>query len=175
MQTSRLIAFAAFNMRQQEMQTPLCRLALFLHPWYRSVAAKGEAEYAEVLDAAAIIWKKNRHSAAEITNLLSEIGKYRLGRRPFLGALASGDLSSLRDYWENIRVSQPSTAAKEAQYQLPSLALIVHDIKPHAADPEKTFSLMSFFHTARRNQLLSRTTTTMTAIKMHYSANDKKR
>ena len=166
---------AAFNMRQLEMQTPLCRLALFLHPWYRSVAAKSEAEYREVLDAAAIIWKNNRHGAAAIKALLSEIGKYRLGRRPFFGALATGDLSSLRDYWENIRISQPSTTTEGEQYQLPSLARIVHDIKPHAADPEKTFSLMSFYHTARRNQLLSKITSAMTAIKMHRSANDKKR
>jgi len=50
---------------------------------------------------------------------------------------------------------------------LPALALIVHDIKPHAANPEEMASLMGYFHSARSNQLLSTTSATMTAVKMH--------
>ena len=44
------------------------------------------------------------------------------------------------------------------------------DIKPHAADPEKTFSLMGWYHSARRSQLVFRTTTAMATIKMHHQS-----
>ncbi|DBA95103.1 TPA: hypothetical protein ACH3X1_002615 [Trebouxia sp. C0004] len=52
--------------------------------------------------------------------------------------------------------------------------MIVHDVNPHAADPEKTFSLMAhetmgFFDTSRRTSLLHSTTTAMTTIKMHHT------
>jgi len=89
-------------------------------------------------------------SGQEAAQLLAEIGKYRIRARPYSVTLASGDLDSLREYWENLRITK-----SDVPLQLPLLALIIHDIKPHAADPEKTFSLMGFFHTARRNQLLS--------------------
>ncbi|DBA87856.1 TPA: hypothetical protein ACH3X1_004852 [Trebouxia sp. C0004] len=80
--------------------------------------------------------------------------------------MTDGGLDSLRIYWNGI---QHSAAASGASLQLPALAVKIHDIKPHAADPEKTFSLMSFFHTSKRNQLRSETTTAMTAIKMHFT------
>ena len=72
-----------------------------------------------------------------------------------------GELSTLRLYWKSI-------ASGDEQAQLPQLALLLLDIKPHAADPEKTVSLMGWYHSARRSQLLSRTTTAMTTIKMHH-------
>ncbi|DBA77171.1 TPA: hypothetical protein ACH3X1_009745 [Trebouxia sp. C0004] len=71
------------------------------------------------------------------------------------------EISTLKLYWKNI------VAANEG-LQLPSLALLLLDIKPHAADPEKTVSLMGWYHSSRRSQLLSSTTTAMTTIKMHH-------
>ena len=59
-------------------------------------------------------------------------------------------------------------AGTDDSLQLPQLALLMLDVKPHAADPEKTFSLMGWYHSSRRSQLLSKTTTAMTSIKMHY-------
>lgn len=44
------------------------------------------------------------------------------------------------------------------------------DIKPHAADPEKTFSLMGWIHSKRRSQLASKTTTKLAMVKMHYNS-----
>jgi len=65
-------------------------------------------------------------------------------------------------YWQNI-------IKYNDKAQLPWLALFLLDIKPHAADPEKTFSLMGWIHSARKNQLASKTTTAMAMIKMYYN------
>ncbi|DBA98330.1 TPA: hypothetical protein ACH3X1_001247 [Trebouxia sp. C0004] len=80
--------------------------------------------------------------------------------------MSDGGMDSLRGFWNGI---QHTAAASGAPLQLPALAVRIHDMKPHAADPEKTLSLMGFFHTSRRNQLRSTTTTAMTAIRMHYT------
>lgn len=47
--------------------------------------------------------------------------------------------------------------------------MLLLDIKPHAADPEKTFSLMGWFQSDRRNRLLNRTTTNLTMVMMHHT------
>ena len=125
--------------------------------------------FSSIRGTAASLWNHNGKSREETQQLLGELNQYKLGSRPFLGSMADSGLESLLNYWNSI---QFSAAASGAPLQLPALAVRIHDIKPHAADPEKTFSLMSFFHTSRRNQLRSETTTAMTAIKMHYTRKD---
>jgi hypothetical protein len=97
--------------------------------------------------------------------LMAEIAQYRLGNRPFIGVLGDGDLAGLRAYWQNMH---RSTTTGVLPMQLSALALIVHDIKPHAADCEKTFSTMNWIQSPVRNQLLSNKTTAMAALKIHY-------
>ena len=164
-------AIAAWNFREQQMRNPLCRLALFLHPWYRGVAAKSDKDWQTVCLEAGRLWKSYKHTKPEVKLLIADMALYRLQKDPFNGELSDGDLNGLKLYWENVQVSATSTVHQH----LPALALIVHDIKPHAADPEKMASLMGYFHSARRNQLLSRTTTAMTAIKMHHTSTDRNR
>ena len=101
------------------------------------------------------MWQSNNKSKDEVIALLAEMDKYRLGSTPFVGIMSDSGLDSLRSYWNSI---QYTAAGSGAPLQLPALAMIVHDVKPHAADPEKTFSLMGFFHTSRRNSLLRSTT-----------------
>jgi hypothetical protein len=50
------------------------------------------------------------------------------------------------------------------------LALLLHDICPHAADPERTFSTMGWFQPPLRNSLDIHTVNMMTAIKQHLQA-----
>ena len=160
---------SAFNWRVQDMHNPIAHLALFLHPWYRGSVVKSEASFQSIRHTAALLWRNNNKSQEETQKLLGELDQYKLGCRPFLASMSDGGLESLRAYWDSI---QHTAAASGAPLQLPALAGRIHDIKPHAADPEKTFSLMGFFHTSRRNQLRSTTTTAMTAIKMHYTQKD---
>lgn len=87
---------------------------------------------------------------------------YRCSQPPYSRFPPDGDLSTLKLYWQNINKD-------DSLAELPWLALLLLDIKPHAADPEKTFSLMGWYHSARRSQLASKTTTAMTQIKICYN------
>ena len=49
-----------------------------------------------------------------------------------------GDLETLKTYWKAI-------LASDKEVQLPQLAMLLLDIEPHPADPEKTVSLMGWF------------------------------
>lgn len=151
------------------MHNPICHLALFLHPWYRGTVSKSDTAYQSIRHTAASLWHNNSKSREETQKLLGELDLYKQGCRPFLGSMSDGGLDSLRGFWNGI---QHTAAASGAPLQLPALAVRIHDMKSHAADPEKTFSLMGFFHTSRRNQLRSTTTTAMTAIRMHYTQTD---
>ena len=102
----------------------------------------------------------------------SELMQYRLGSKPFLGSMADGDLASLRSYWLNLH---KNATDKNRPLQLPSLALIVHEIKPDGAACEKNFSILNRYQSPVRNQLLSRKTTAMTALMMHHGRRDKVR
>ena len=163
---------AAFNWRVQDMHNPLAQLGLFLHPWYRGVTAKNDASFKSIKLTAGQVWQSNGKSLKEVEALLAELNQYRMGARPFLGTMSDGSLNSLQDFWNGI---QFTAASGGSPLQLPALAVYIHDIKPHAADPEKTFSLMGFFHSDRRNSLLSSTTTALTAIKMHYGQKGKRK
>ncbi len=131
------------------MHNLLAHLALFLHPWYR-----------------AVLWYNNGKTKQDTQKLLDEITQYKVGSRLFLGSMANGGLRSLHAYWDGI---QHSAAAGGAPLQMPALATRVHDIKPHAAEPEKSFSLVGMFHTSRHTQVRSTTTTAMTAMKMQHT------
>jgi len=72
-----------------------------------------------------------------------------------------------------LRQCARALSASSTIYQhLPALALIVHDVKPHAADPEKMARLMGYFHSPRCNQLLSKS---LTGVKIHHTSTDKNR
>lgn len=92
---------------------------------------------------------------------MTELRKYKIHEDPFDLMPPDGELATLKLHWKTI-------AGTDDSLQLPQLALLMLDVKPHAADPEKTFSLMGWYHSSRRSQLLSKTTTAMTSIKMHY-------
>jgi hypothetical protein len=49
-----------------------------------------------------------------------------------------------------------------------SLALLLLDIVPHSAAPERAFSLMGWLHCALRNRLSVAITSMMTAIKLEH-------
>lgn len=58
--------------------------------------------------------------------------------------MSDGRLDSLRGFWNG---NQHTAAASGTPKELPALAVIIRNIKPHAADLEKTFSLTVFFPT----------------------------
>ncbi len=160
---------AAFNWRVKDMHNPLAQLALFLHPWYRGLAANSDTAFESIRKTVVRLCKGLNKSQTEAAAMLGELNKYRMGVKPFLGSMADGGLESLRAYWESI---QFSAASSGAPLQLPALAMRIHDVKPHAADNERAFSTMGWYDSARRNQMRSWVTHAMTAIKMHYTQSD---
>ena len=96
--------------------------------------------------------------------MLSDMLKYRLHEAPCTSLPADGELSTLKLlYWQNI-------SRNDVNAQLPWLALFLLDIKPYAADPEKTFNLMGWVHSAGRTQLASKITNALAMIKMSYNS-----
>lgn len=155
--------FTAYNLRHDEMVSPLCQLALVLHPLYRPAVLTGRLQWNEIRQTAGQLWQSRKHSKAECQQLLQvDMELYKLADAPYNRLPLDGQLPTLRLWWRGILHDHP-------QAQLPGLALLLLDIKPHAADPEKTFSLMGWFQSDRRNRLLNRTTTNMTTVKMHYT------
>ena len=108
------------------------------------------------------MWNEGyKKSPAETKQLLKDMQLYKLHEDPFEAMPCDGELPSLKLYWKNIADANPEA-------ELPKLAVLILDIKPHAADPEKTVSMMGWFNQPRRSQLLSTTTTGMTMVKMFH-------
>lgn len=155
--------FTAYNLRHDEMVSPLCQLALALHPLYSPAVLTGRVQWNEIRQTAGQLWQSRKHSKAKCQQLLQvDMESYKLGDAPYNRLPVDGQLATLRLWWRGILHDYP-------QAQLPGLALLLLDIKPHAADPEKTFSLMGWFQSDRRNRLLNKTTTNLTMVKMHHT------
>lgn len=156
--------FTAYNLRHDEMVTPLCKLALLLHPLYRSAVINGNMDWQQMRATAGRLWQNRQMDKAQCIQLLQvDMEQYRLGDAPYSHLPVDGQLSSLRLWWRGIQSDHPKA-------QLPALASLLLDIKPHAADPEKTFSLMGWYNSSRRSRMLNRTTTNMSIVKMHHAA-----
>ena len=61
--------------------------------------------------------------------------QYRLHDDPYQSMPVDGELPTLKLYWKNIAAANPEA-------ELPKLSLLLLDIKPHAADPERTVMTM---------------------------------
>ena len=72
---------------------------------------------------------------AENTQLLRDIQRYKIHDDPFDVMPCNGELVTLKLWWKSIALATP-------QAELPKLALLMLDIKPHAADPKRIVSLM---------------------------------
>lgn len=154
--------FMAYNRRHDEMVSAPCKLALFLHPLYRDAVSCCKENWIEVQQTAGKLWQEGyKKGKSQTQQLMTELRKYKIHKDPFDLMPPDGELATLKLHWKTI-------AGTDDSLQLPQLALLMLDVKPHAADPEKTFSLMGWYHSSRRSQLLSKTTTAMTSIKMHY-------
>ena len=131
--------FTAYNLRHNEMVSPLCQLALLLHPLYHPAVITGRMHWDELRETAGQLWQSRKHSKAECRQLMQvDLQQYKLGDAPYNRLPLNGQLATLRLWCRGILHDNP-------ELQLPSLALLLLDIKPHAADPKKTFSLMGWF------------------------------
>ena len=159
----------AFNMRQAEMLTPMCKLTLFLRPLYRDALAGNSSLWEEISLEAGLLWQRRGKHPPQIEQLMnSDMLKYRLHEAPYTSLPADGKLSTLKLYWQNIIKNSDKA-------QLPWLALFLLDIKPHAADPEKSAGVQGHYCIGNDQDVLqqldSQSQASYTTVHIHHACN----
>ena len=95
--------YIAFNMRQEEMLSPLCKLALFLHPLYRDAIGGSSALWEEISVEAGQLWQhRGKHPDLVKQLMMTDMLKYRLHEAHYTSLPPDGELSTLKLYWQNI-------------------------------------------------------------------------
>jgi hypothetical protein len=157
----------AVSVRAKEQDTVLMRLALFLDPRFRQAASNsssnGMHDFITRLSeyAASQGWDQGR-----INGVLGQLSQYGLGQPPFDQPCASGTTSSgfsASMWWLTLRTHA-------AAADLAELALVLLEVVPHAATPERVFSTMGWYEGGKATRLSVGTNAQKTAIKMHYDS-----
>lgn len=149
-----------YNKRAKELASPLCRLALFLDPRYRSaaVAASTPEKMDELMITAGKIMKAYGNSAARVQAALDQMEDYTSARGVF-GRAIDMRTFNLSSWWRSVQDT--------SNEPLVALALLLAEVVPHAASPECVFSTMGWFEGGRRSSLSNTTNKQLTAVKMY--------
>jgi hypothetical protein len=164
-EVNRHIIFA-FNKRTDEIPTMLSVTALFLDPRYRdSVKIRptdpnGNNNFHKICTFAAEIMFARGCTLADMRTLVSQIKAYSAWTEPYNLIPYGGSSFSTRLWWKKL--------PRNDCFQLQTLSIMLHSIKPHAAGPERTFSLFDWIQSKRRNKLHIEKVHQITAIKLHY-------
>jgi hypothetical protein len=103
---------------------------------------------------------KNKGFGVEsLRTLTAQLLLYRAGSSPYNSA-AGGEAWSCRSWWKSICTHNSKI--------LVHLAILLLDIVPHAAEPERLFSLLKWFNSATRVNISVETLAMMATIKTHY-------
>jgi hypothetical protein len=94
-----------------------------------------------------------------VANAMQQLQRYADDAPPFDKPHGGPDFDQ-RDWWAGLQ--------KPAR-ELANLALLLCDIVPHSAEPERVFSYAGWFQSSKRTSLALTTTTMLTGIKMFYS------
>ncbi|DBA77778.1 TPA: hypothetical protein ACH3X1_009238 [Trebouxia sp. C0004] len=94
--------FTAYNLRHNELVSPLCQLALLLHPVYRPAVITGRMHWDELRETAGQLWQSRKHSKAECRQLMQvDLEQYKLGDAPYNRLPLNGQLATLRLWWRD--------------------------------------------------------------------------
>jgi hypothetical protein len=102
-----------------------------------------------------------RFSEEQLREMMDQLGKYKAGLAPY-NVPYGGESFDVRAWWESIGQSDPRSLV------LVQLALLLLDIVPHAADVERIFSMLGWFHGKHRSGLGVDNTGMMATIAQHY-------
>jgi hypothetical protein len=152
----------AFSSRAKQQDMVLCRLALFLDPRYRK-AAKSATEQGttrEFLNAASRLGHKQGWCAQSVKTMLQQMQSYGLCAAPF-DAPCDGEHFDPKVWWQDLSETAP---------RLSELAIILLDIVPHAAQPERVFSTMGWYEGGQRTWSSPGTNAKLTCIKLYYDS-----
>jgi hypothetical protein len=101
------------------------------------------------------LWQKRGHGREECCALIAQLQLYAAGAPPY----DRPSTSEARVWWNAVLRPDSNTA-------LVGLALLLLDLCPHAAEPERVFSNFGLFSKDRRNRMSPSLMTTLTTIKM---------
>lgn len=156
--------FKSFNFRFEQMVTPICHLALFLHPKFRHAFDKAGSLVKNVhLPALELLQKLRRGSPQNAKLLLAELALYKIGSPPYDVMWVKG--MSLSMWWKAINV----TGCK----LLVIIGRLLAAICPHAADVERLFSIMGWYHSDKRGALDYANVGQMSKIKLAYGSDQR--
>eukprot|EP00775_Hariotina_reticulata_P003312 gene3312-3588_t len=154
----------AFSKRARQQDMPLCRLALYLDPRFRQAASKGIDSMAELVTKAAEYAHSQGYDAETIQLVLAQLAAYGRAKAPFhlpTTAAAPGAQFSCKDWWSTVAMDAGGAALAE-------LALVLLDVVPHAAEPERVFSKMGWYEGRQSNRLSVLSNSKKTTIKLYY-------
>ncbi|KAK7468531.1 hypothetical protein VKT23_003036 [Stygiomarasmius scandens] len=126
-----LHAKAVFNREFTALNTDKHSLALFLHPMCRRLAVHSTAKGRTLQDlklTALQIASKWRWNETQARALCNDIDLYYHSRSPFSGSARDG-----LTWWENLAIDAN-------EHPIKSLAIILFQVVPHAAEVERLFS-----------------------------------
>lgn len=157
--------FQAFNVRYQKIVTPICHLALFLHPKFKGAFDKPGSYMQNVLEVALkLLQKLGKGSKEKMKELVAELASYRAGHAPYDQPWV--DSMSLSAWWKAVKGCQSRV--------LVDMARLLAAICPHSADVERLFSIMGWYHSPGRASLLSSKVSMMCKIRTAYGSDPKR-
>jgi hypothetical protein len=107
------------------------------------------------------IQQRRGFTEEQVKALLAQLTAYRAGQAPFdQPYMRAHTLDGLRAHWSALNGEGTAMAV--------NLALLMLDIVPHAAEPERLFSMLRWFHGRLRTCLTVDNTSQMAVIKQHY-------
>jgi len=120
-----------------------------LFPWHTTQAAS--------------LWQKRGKGLNACVALLSQLRAYNAAAPPFnVPAPSSSDRLEVRSWWYALLQNERAS-------EVAALAILLLDVKPHSAEPERAFSIAANLKTKARNRLSAAKTGMCTAIKMYYA------
>ena len=109
-------------------------------------------------------------TAGKILQLMQQLADYGSGTAPFDLPVASGGVDgsfSSRAWWRAVCSGDSGSSSAGV---VAELAIMLNDVVPHAAEPERAFSKLGWYQSGKSARLSSAVATQKTTIKMHYDA-----
>jgi hypothetical protein len=127
----------------------LCSLNTLSGPLYSAQAVKVVVGYG---------WTKEEQDA-----LKAELRKYHAWEYPYNSVPVEEETQfCVIRWWRLVKTVAPSTRP------LVLVAIVICSIQPHAAEIERVFSLMGWFHSDYRNRMILDNLAGMTKVKIYY-------
>lgn len=144
-------------------------VALFLDPRFRE--AFFPQDILQLATEAALLMHKWRLPCeGDLSALVDQMKAYARWKEPFCFRGFGGEAFNVLDWWRKLLADRPAEITMIAK-----LAIYLHTAKPHAAGPERVFSLFDWHQSKRRNRLLMKSVYESSVITMFYNNSDKPR